>query len=203
MTRVRIDLFASLDGYTSAGQTPENTMGGGLGKRLTAAYVARPAPSRSASSAIPAVAVLPASTTPTPPRSLRASAPRSSARPCSACTPSPTIRSGRAGGVRRLRSGPRSTSSPTRHRVRRSRCRAGRCSTSVAPQSKTCSPRRPRPPTAWMCASAVASAPHGEFLPSAGLVVDHLHVMGDRPRSCSAEAIDCGTTWAASNSPTR
>lgn len=39
MTRVRIDLFASLDGYTSAGQTPENPMGEDWG-RLTVAYSA-------------------------------------------------------------------------------------------------------------------------------------------------------------------
>ena len=39
MTRVRIDLFASLDGYTSAGQTPENPMGADWGP-LTAAYAA-------------------------------------------------------------------------------------------------------------------------------------------------------------------
>jgi len=39
MTRVRIDLFVSLDGYTSAGQTPENPMGEDWG-RLTAAYAA-------------------------------------------------------------------------------------------------------------------------------------------------------------------
>jgi dihydrofolate reductase len=39
MTRVRIDLFASLDGYTSAGQTPENPMGDDWG-RLTAANCA-------------------------------------------------------------------------------------------------------------------------------------------------------------------
>ncbi|MEU4560678.1 dihydrofolate reductase family protein [Actinoplanes sp. NPDC023936] len=39
MTRVRIDLFASLDGYTSAGQTPDNPMGEDWG-RLTAAYAA-------------------------------------------------------------------------------------------------------------------------------------------------------------------
>jgi hypothetical protein len=31
MTRVRIDLFASLDGYTSAGQTPDNPMGADCG----------------------------------------------------------------------------------------------------------------------------------------------------------------------------
>ncbi|MEO8828057.1 dihydrofolate reductase family protein, partial [Lapillicoccus sp.] len=35
----RIDLFTSLDGYTSAGQTPENPMGEDWG-RLTAAYAA-------------------------------------------------------------------------------------------------------------------------------------------------------------------
>jgi dihydrofolate reductase len=39
MTRVRIDLNISLDGYTSGGQTPENPMGADWG-RLTAAYVA-------------------------------------------------------------------------------------------------------------------------------------------------------------------
>ncbi|MDN5765415.1 MAG: dihydrofolate reductase family protein [Humibacillus sp.] len=39
MPRVRIDLFASLDGYTSTGQTPENPMGEDWG-RLTAAYAA-------------------------------------------------------------------------------------------------------------------------------------------------------------------
>jgi dihydrofolate reductase len=39
MTRVRMDLFASLDGYTSAGQDPENPMGQDWG-RLTAAYAA-------------------------------------------------------------------------------------------------------------------------------------------------------------------
>src|ERR687890_2175001 len=39
MTRVRIDLFVSLDGYTSTGQTPENPMGEDWG-RLTAAYAA-------------------------------------------------------------------------------------------------------------------------------------------------------------------
>jgi dihydrofolate reductase len=40
MTRVRIDLFVSLDGYTSAiDQTPENPMGEDWG-RLTAAYAA-------------------------------------------------------------------------------------------------------------------------------------------------------------------
>jgi dihydrofolate reductase len=39
MTRVRIDLFASLDGYTSAGQAPDNPMGDDWG-RLTAAYAA-------------------------------------------------------------------------------------------------------------------------------------------------------------------
>jgi dihydrofolate reductase len=38
MTHVRVDLFISLDGYTSAGQTPENPMGEDWG-RLTAAYV--------------------------------------------------------------------------------------------------------------------------------------------------------------------
>jgi dihydrofolate reductase len=38
MTRVRIDLNISLDGYTSAGQTPENPMGEDW-ERLTAAYV--------------------------------------------------------------------------------------------------------------------------------------------------------------------
>ena len=39
MTRVRIDLFSSLDGYTSAGGGPENPMGEDWGP-LTAAYVA-------------------------------------------------------------------------------------------------------------------------------------------------------------------
>ena len=39
MTRVRIDLFASLDGYTSAGQTPDHPMGEDWG-RLTTAYAA-------------------------------------------------------------------------------------------------------------------------------------------------------------------
>jgi dihydrofolate reductase len=39
MTRVRIDLFVSLDGYTSTGQTPQNPMGEDWG-RLTAAYAA-------------------------------------------------------------------------------------------------------------------------------------------------------------------
>ena len=39
MTRVRIDLFASLDGYTSAGQTPQSPMGEDWG-RLTAAWAA-------------------------------------------------------------------------------------------------------------------------------------------------------------------
>src|SRR4051794_4302039 len=39
MTRVRVDLNISLDGYTSAGQTAENPMGDDWG-RLTAAYVA-------------------------------------------------------------------------------------------------------------------------------------------------------------------
>jgi dihydrofolate reductase len=37
MTRVRIDLFASLDGYTSAGQSPDNPMGEDW-RRLTAAW---------------------------------------------------------------------------------------------------------------------------------------------------------------------
>ena len=39
MTRVRIDMFASLDGYSSAGQTAESPMGDDW-ERLTAAYVA-------------------------------------------------------------------------------------------------------------------------------------------------------------------
>ena len=39
MTRVRIDLFTSLDGYTPADPTPENPMGEDWG-RLTAAYAA-------------------------------------------------------------------------------------------------------------------------------------------------------------------
>jgi len=39
MTRVRIDLFASLDGYTASDQTPENPMGEDWG-RLTAAFTA-------------------------------------------------------------------------------------------------------------------------------------------------------------------
>jgi hypothetical protein len=39
MTRVRIDMFASLDGYTPADATPENPMGADWG-RLTAAYAA-------------------------------------------------------------------------------------------------------------------------------------------------------------------
>ena len=39
MTRVRVDLNISLDGYTSTGQTPENPMGEDWGP-LTAAYVA-------------------------------------------------------------------------------------------------------------------------------------------------------------------
>jgi dihydrofolate reductase len=39
MTRVRIDLFLSLDGYTSLGQSPDNPMGEDWG-RLTQAYVA-------------------------------------------------------------------------------------------------------------------------------------------------------------------
>ncbi|UQU63239.1 dihydrofolate reductase family protein [Couchioplanes caeruleus] len=39
MTRVRIDMFASLDGYTSSGGTPENPMGEDWG-RLTAAWAA-------------------------------------------------------------------------------------------------------------------------------------------------------------------
>ncbi|GAA2537321.1 dihydrofolate reductase family protein [Winogradskya consettensis] len=39
MTRVRIDLFASLDGYTSAGEDPDNPMGADWG-RLTTAYAA-------------------------------------------------------------------------------------------------------------------------------------------------------------------
>ena len=34
MTRVRIDLFASLDGYTPADQTAENPMGQDWGRRL-------------------------------------------------------------------------------------------------------------------------------------------------------------------------
>src|SRR5437773_1586959 len=39
MSRVRIDMFVSLDGYTATDQTPENPMGGDWG-RLTAAYAA-------------------------------------------------------------------------------------------------------------------------------------------------------------------
>jgi dihydrofolate reductase len=39
MTRVRVDLFSSLDGYTSAGGGPENPMGEDWGP-LTASYVA-------------------------------------------------------------------------------------------------------------------------------------------------------------------
>src|SRR5690349_16690001 len=39
MTRVRIDMFASLDGYVSADQSPENPMGEDW-ERLTAGYVA-------------------------------------------------------------------------------------------------------------------------------------------------------------------
>jgi dihydrofolate reductase len=39
MTRVRIDLFTSLDGYTPADSTPENPMGADWG-RLTASYAA-------------------------------------------------------------------------------------------------------------------------------------------------------------------
>jgi len=39
MTRVRMDLFSSLDGYTSTGQTPSNPMGDDWG-RLTTAYTA-------------------------------------------------------------------------------------------------------------------------------------------------------------------
>lgn len=39
MTRVRLDLFASLDGYTSAGTTPDHPMGEDWGP-LTAAYAA-------------------------------------------------------------------------------------------------------------------------------------------------------------------
>jgi dihydrofolate reductase len=39
MTRVRLDLFTSLDGYTPADPTPENPMGADWG-RLTAAYAA-------------------------------------------------------------------------------------------------------------------------------------------------------------------
>jgi dihydrofolate reductase len=39
MTRVRIDLFSSLDGYTGADQTPDNPMGADWGP-LTAAYAA-------------------------------------------------------------------------------------------------------------------------------------------------------------------
>src|SRR3954453_11661080 len=39
MTRVRIDLFASLDGYTSAGSTPDSPMGEDWGP-LTAAWAA-------------------------------------------------------------------------------------------------------------------------------------------------------------------
>ncbi len=39
MTRVRLDLFASLDGLTSGGQTPESPMGEDW-ERLTEAYVA-------------------------------------------------------------------------------------------------------------------------------------------------------------------
>ena len=39
MTRVRVDLFSSLDGYTSAGGGPENPMGDDWGP-LTAPYVA-------------------------------------------------------------------------------------------------------------------------------------------------------------------
>ena len=39
MTRVRIDLFTSLDGYTPADPTPENPMGADWG-RLTASYAA-------------------------------------------------------------------------------------------------------------------------------------------------------------------
>jgi dihydrofolate reductase len=39
MTRVRLDLFTSLDGYTPADPTPENPMGADWG-RLTAAYTA-------------------------------------------------------------------------------------------------------------------------------------------------------------------
>ena len=39
MTRVRIDLFASLDGYTAAGDGPDNPMGEDWGP-LTAAYAA-------------------------------------------------------------------------------------------------------------------------------------------------------------------
>lgn len=39
MTRVRMDLFASLDGYTPSDPSPDNPMGEGWG-RLTAAYAA-------------------------------------------------------------------------------------------------------------------------------------------------------------------
>jgi dihydrofolate reductase len=39
MTRVRLDLFTSLDGYTPSDQSPENAMGADWG-RLTAAYAA-------------------------------------------------------------------------------------------------------------------------------------------------------------------
>ncbi len=119
MTRVRIDLFASLDGYTSTGQSPQHPMGADWG-RLTAAWAATrtfhervfgdtsgtgttgiddsyaAAHFEGVGAEIMGAAMFGLHTFP--------------ARPCSACTRSPTIRTGRAGGVTSRRSAPRSTS---------------------------------------------------------------------------------------------
>ena len=98
MTRVRIDLFSSLDGFSSTtDQTAENPMGEDWG-RARQPPTAPPAPSASASWGTPAA---PGQRPRRPVRrsdTTRAPVPRSWAPPCSACTPSPMTRSGRGGG---------------------------------------------------------------------------------------------------------
>ena len=107
MTRVRMDLFLSLDGRTSAPDgDPENPMGDDWG-RLTAAY-SETRTFRQQVFGDTSGAGTTGSTSGMRRPSSTASAPRSWGPRCSACTPFPTTRTGRAGGATSLRSARRS-----------------------------------------------------------------------------------------------
>ena len=147
MPRVRIDLFVSLDGYASTiDQTPANPMGEDWG-RLTAAYAATRTFQERVFGDTSGAGTTGIDDSYAAGHFESIGAEIMGAT-MSASTRSPMTRTGRAGGVTSLRSAPRSTSSATRRRDRRSPWRVARRSTFAAGRSRTFLPRRPRRPVA-------------------------------------------------------
>src|SRR5579872_1905036 len=143
------------------------------------------------------LAVVAASTTPSPSDTVQGSAPRSWVLGSSGRPDGTRIRSGRAGGVRTRRSTPRLSSSRTTP-ARRSRWREVRRSTSSTLRLATRSRPLVTQPTARTYASVVVPPWSAtSLLPGSSTTCTSWS-----SRSCSAEVSACGTDWKASKRTT-